>query len=803
VRTIERIGFWLGCATVWVSQQSIGAVPHQIGGLTIDAPIAQATVSADGQRMVVQAYPGSSNSSRIYVVDTSVASRPRILGSAFVEGVGKLALSDDASRALMTVVLERDRNRPTKHAVILLDISDPRATRIQWRREVSSHQIVLAPDASAYAVSSAPNPGGYAYGSHPVIVHWVNNSTSKKVDDVGGGSYETWFLSNGGNYLIDTTSGMSLVVHDLRFDDVAAHRQSHSSMQRYNCAVAMLSGARFAVSYSDGVRVGVFSIEPGLPRNSVLTLSERLVSCDPVSAGGLPETLFFRAGPKLARIDLKGSTHSFPGQDWILPASTEPLAISGDVLFAMATNAPNELLALSLSPKESLAVNWSALSAAHDTAMIEYNRSVKAKRPNASIAATQLMEGAGISAALEAAVTGISAKNAAAILNDYGFLLTKSEGELPRAERFIRHAIAIDPERTVAYLNLADVRRQQFSKQAKWAERFAFTREIDSNYRKYVKRGGKPSREIEAFLSEQWSLDAKGEICSAVARETNAGHLNDMISHSAFGVEINDQRVDLHFSTEGSARVATIYAFDSATDRPAGGEALLPSGTDDLWGGDQLRLLEYGGQTHVLYYRGIHHPVSSRSVDGKHSCQFSVDTQEIIGSNAVEPKLCDLLRGFNSLNRLPFHGEASVPRDEYSQRYAETTLLGSRAMPVFNDGVLHNLIELNLSSGAGAGCEATLFDLVDKDAAHLLSGEQQYLVAEMQGLKGRGYRFAAECGNDAGFFEFDGKIYFETKPKVSELLDQENQYHRVTRIQEGKVVEVCEFRFESNVSAVQ
>jgi len=43
-------------------------------------------------------------------------------------------------------------------------------------------------------------------------------------------------------------------------------------------------------------------------------------------------------------------------------------------------------------------------------------------------------------------------------------------------------------------------------------------------------------------------------------------------------------------------------------------------------------------------------------------------------------------------------------------------------------------------------------------------------------------------------------VYFENKPAAWPPADSWNQYHRVARIERGKVVDVCDFKFETTIA---
>jgi hypothetical protein len=59
------------------------------------------------------------------------------------------------------------------------------------------------------------------------------------------------------------------------------------------------------------------------------------------------------------------------------------------------------------------------------------------------------------------------------------------------------------------------------------------------------------------------------------------------------------------------------------------------------------------------------------------------------------------------------------------------------------------------------------------------------------------------CDNSARFFAYHGKTYFENKPATWPPSSDSRGYHRVARLQNGKVVDVCNFKIETSVQVVR
>ena len=123
-----------------------------------------------------------------------------------------------------------------------------------------------------------------------------------------------------------------------------------------------------------------------------------------------------------------------------------------------------------------------------------------------------------------------------------------------------------------------------------------------------------------------------------------------------------------------------------------------------------------------------------------------------------------------------------------------------RALDFANSGNPENILELALNSSAGAGCDEIFYDVVDKAGQRFASSSKRDLLMKLQNADPSNRYPMLPCGNKARFFLYHGKVYFENKPAASPPADNWNQYHRVARVDRGRVVDVCDFRFETTVA---
>lgn len=452
-------------------------------------------------------------------------------------------------------------------------------------------------------------------------------------------------------------------------------------------------------------------------------------------------------------------------------------------------------------------VNWPALWAAHEDALRSYRSSTHYSGASSkgddylrTLDAAAIFERAGIDSALGAAAEGISPQKAAAIMNDYGFFLAKIWEQqdkrlrkASRAEPFLRQAIEIDPNRAVAYLNLADHLRDKLGNEYDWAKKERDTKYIYDLYKIYLNLGGAPSNSINSFMLGDIGADHPGDICRVISEYTNIGRLNELISFRPRGVSIGDKKYDLTFSERGTAHAPYIDGLDSNASK-------LIRVPNYLDGNDYLGLLVYRDTSHIIHFKDMQHPISTRDLKGNLSCRFKVTAKEKIGSHVIEPELCEKLNNGTYPPQFSFDNPVAMTRQESQSRFREVGPTGMHSIDILNDGKSVNVVELVMNSGAGAGCDATFYDTTDEAGRRYTSEPARELLWALQGADPRDNYPVRPCGNDPRFFVYKGKTYFETKPKVWPPDSEINKYHRVTRVENNQVVDVCNFQFLTEAS---
>jgi len=651
--------------------------------------------------------------------------------------------------------------------------------------------VVLAPDASAFMVSEAAEREG-RWRSR---IHLLSSPSAPLV--VAEDEYfEPQYLSAGGKYLVYWSFGNSLRVVDLGSPELVRHEQAHADISRYQCVLAVLKEGQIVVADARTPRFAVYAATRNVPRISTLEHEGRK-HCSVLNANTTSHELVLRGdnGRDVLTLDLRTPDHPRISSTWSVPANTHAIGAAGGFVFTVADR---ELYVLRADVPVTSAFAWPTLETAYRDAMGRYHRQKKVQQPIPDFDAVRRLEDAGVLDALDSPIVDIAPSQAAAVLNDYGFLAARA-GDNQVAERFLKRAVAVDPKRAVAYLNLADLQRATLSQYAIWDDKVRRSREAAANYRTYIALGGKTTRSIASFLKGDLAAQGADDHCRVIANYANAGRLEELVSWGATGVPLGGRRVDLVFTTQGTAHVPVFFVFDAVTDEPLAEPELLSLGEfENLWGGDQLAMLTHGSGFHILVYRDLAHPVTTVSLSDGRRCEFSAVVTQTVGPSASEPVLCESLKANRGRKGLKFDGPVWTRDTDVSARWPESSIAGAGMIDFANDGKPGNLAKLDLASGAGPGCGETFFDLLDKSGTRFESGSRRDLLMKLQGAVPED-RYPLPCGSESSFFRYRGKTYFQNRPQGWPPRDSSQHYHRVARVEQGRVADVCDFKFKARV----
>jgi hypothetical protein len=782
------------CAGARVVQ---AAEPIPIGSLAIGAPIAELRVTPDGKRGLIRTFATATDRpGDLRLLDFSDPAKPQQDGTVAIDAE-QAALGPDGHSALVVSVIERGKPfAPSRYLVQVLDLANPRGTKVAWHSEVTGFRVVIAGDASAFALSQAIVP---LDARRRITIHWVATNRADVTTEVP--IFLDWapaLLTAGGSFFVKASlDGLELT--DLRSSAPVRYAQNSFSMvSKVKCILAVDAAGDVVVEDGRFARFGVYRPLEHLPRGA--TLAHGGSYCGRVDFDVVAGRMFAWDERKLLQFDVGKATAMATATTWDIPVGVTPVAVTDSRLYGLSGDKSTEVRLFRLDTTAPLAVDWLALSKAYAAIMQWYGSRSAVERSFAHLEAAARLEAAGAAQAVDAPLAGLASQDAATILNDYGYFAAKSADKASVAEAALRRAIALDPERRAAHVNLADFLRERARNTLDSATHAALTSEATDHYRQYLALGGKATSGIQRAVEDPLR-GRQGTLCDAIVAYTNAGRLHDLTPDGAQNVAIDGKRLDLVFGTVGTANVPTVYAWDAVTDEP---EALASStipGGDELWGGDRLGLVAYKAEAALLHSKDDRHPIEAKRLSDGKSCTFSARTIEDLAPIQAEPELCREILASGPPNIVAFGTTPRVSQETALARYQWTTPGSSALLDVANDGSQVEVISLSLASGAGAGCSADFYDVVSKDHTELDMGPLHDLVFKLQQADLTHQFVMAQCGNRARFFRVGSEIYYENRPNDWPPQSTRDEYHRVAKIEKNEVREVCTFVFRTGVVA--
>lgn len=732
------------------------------------------------------------------VLDLNPAGTPTVRGRFSVEGnVEQVAISPNGSSALLQVSSSSGSAgaRNYSYAIITLNLSDP-ARPVETGRQTlpvnskmfAARSIALAADASAYAF--IPDRALYPNSLEMVVLHKLSHPETELSIDTGSFAFSVQFsedhqyLALGFNAMDVGTAG----IIDWESSPPRVQLQEYSGLnRRYQCLVGVLKGGYALVADARAPRLGIYGPSKGMPRLATLP-GDGGYTC-PLAAQE-QNSVYVATPTTLLRVDVHDMRHPHIVDQWLAPVGFRPLALIGTLFFEAGPD--NALQVFRLNRPTITEFDWIGLAAAYDKTMVEYQLSTNPGRDGIAFDA---LKQAGVDQALQLPINGVSPKKVAAILDDYGFFGSGRNHESGAAEAALRRAIELDPDRASAYFNLVELLLSRFASDIDFEHRENTKSEITRLYQTHLKKGGQPTLEMQQAVTAIAKMDETRPVCQSIADYANEKYLTYIIAEGAMGVNVRGHRLNIFSTTEGTAHVPSLYAFDADTDEPASIEFDAPW-LEKLWGGDALGLVVYHGAPYVIHYRDATHPEHLNSLIDETSCEFVTTPTERISPKALEPALCSDLVAGKGPDSIEFVETVSIPPERIRERYGETDA-DKRALVDFrNNGHPASVVHLGLASGAGAGCDEEFFDVLSETGDDLGSGPNHELLAQLQHLTTDRYPLLP-CGNSARLFEHHGQIYFENQP-AKQTVDVWDEYHYVTRIEKDQVREVCGITFDDH-----
>ncbi|HEX4049320.1 MAG TPA: hypothetical protein VHY19_00380 [Steroidobacteraceae bacterium] len=784
------------------SNTALSATSGQVAPIDLGANVAHLKVSQDGSRALAQLVsPLDGHAIGLRVLDLAPPNGSRMRGIIPIDA-DQMALAADGRRALTVSVVTYPRLlKPGAYSVVSWDLADPDHPKSVSTDSIIGSAIFIAGDASAYAaVRFTPD------AKSDIDVRWLNHAHSEMTIEANSAP----FLANDTQFSADAhflgyKSFGGVVLYDLRSETAVRYAQASGVEDHYRCGPIVLADGRMLLADDRAPVFDLYAPAPGLPR--IATLPFDGDRCQPLLNAGLHEgePLIFAAGPGTIEVTVPQQGTMLAVKQWSLPPDQHAVAVSKDWVYALS--GASVLRMFPRGKDVASPTDWPAILRIYQQVMQRY-AAERGRGTSGSLHAYESLTSAGIVQALEAPVPDAQAKAVAAMFNDFGFLAARDGFDVALGERALRRALAIDPMRRLAALNLATLLEE------KWhggtaAQRAAVGQEIQTNYARFRELGGEANPGLERFTQMLQSLRnpspiSSGAFCRFIADAANDDTLSALVGETASDVVLAGQHLDLAVMYGGTAHIPQINAFEAGTDTPVDPLPFRAPGVEDLTGDDRLNLLMYGGITAIVHDHGNQFPEDAHSLDGSVHCQFETAVMEVVDPKSAEPALCRKIAQSGPPNVVDFAEPATIDQKTVEKTYYQTAADGMSRLDVANDGHAVAVVKLDLASTGGAGCEAEFYDVSTDDGTQLVAGAvHDQLLALQQARPGFYRSIVPHCSNRARFFRANGQIYFENKPQIWPPTQGWDEYHQVAKISHGAVSNVCDFHFKSQTTVSQ
>ena len=815
----SAIGKWLvyGLSVLLLAMPALAAMPLKLGELELEGAAVSMLISEDQRYLYVQLQAGPSPSPKILLIDVANPAAPVVVSQIPTSSIGQMALTPDGKwLRLIAPIDELPKVGDNKqHELTTFDVSQPAQPRLHSRQNMLAKQVTLAPDASAYATYRET---GGERSQEQIEVHWLD-SGRPAVQLKPTASVDLFQLMPGGDFVVyGALYYEGFEIADLRQPDVRLYRQSSEwefkESLNGRLFICMLDDGRWLFNDERTPRIGVYATQPALPRVAKLSYTAKSDrDRGLVELGRNKQQIFLRdekanlyllniADP--AGLRLTDAGISAPGcrRDGCLMDRAERLyqaAQESEFQSKGSGRLRYFLRIFDTRQTQPPAFSWQKLAEVHRLAMSRH----LAAKPGSDEAyqAFGLYEPVSPLSALSVPPDTVSNKAAAKMVSEYAGLLAEHSESSGDVKALLQYAIQLDGNLAAPHLQLAKLLRQSLPKINNWPDKLAAMQQTRQHYLRYLALGGKSSADIAAYLANDPVAKSKN-ICEAIAHFTNAGRLEEILSEIGIDVPIGDKKYDLVFSTQGTLHEPIIYYFDSDNDAPPLKPNFFEGREPPSKAAEQQKLAVFGTDYHILDFNDLRHPVGSTNLSGAQYCEFTIQTQEKIGPKASEPVLCRLLQGKKAPKSIPFSSPLKT-QDDYSGEYIQYSSaeeLGKAYIDFANDGKPVYVGKIRQSQRSS--CVSIIFDTLDKQALGFVDGRKHEMLMKLQemDIDSEDWCPIWPRSNDARFFKYQGNVYYENKATTWPPDNDSDQIHRVSRIKNGKVIEVCDYQFATRVN---
>jgi len=373
-------------------------------------------------------------------------------------------------------------------------------------------------------------------------------------------------------------------------------------------------------------------------------------------------------------------------------------------------------------------LDWQALARVHAQALDHYRNSPASRRGAERTAVCRMLKAAGADRAVTAPVAGITPIQAAAILNDFGFLATPDCSPWPVPEQAIRRALALDPHRNVARLNLGDVLRLHLqSVLSGGVDPDGQRAEIRRAYQAFLDGGGARTLDMGHWSDPPPKAGPPGEVCRVIKGYLDADRLMELMSGSAEHVRTATGLVNIAIHYEGTGLAPKVVATREADGKKqvlaegaVRADAAIVGTGDDV----QVLILERGLKS------GYTVPLT-----GHPACDLSRDSEEVVSADSAEPAVCHSLMTSDDIREVGFNDPPDISDDalatRWSGQYSGVHAVASALVDIANSGQPVRVVRMETSLRQPDLCTVQLNEILSIDGNRLPNDEERAALTKL------------------------------------------------------------------------
>ena len=576
--------------------------PYITSSLPIDGLVAKLAIPKSKPNLLfalVEKDKDPEKNGGLYIFDISSGNSPKLLSHYYLNSSNDFVISPDGNTVLLQNRHFINSSATEWYGVVQLDISNP--GNILENGKIAGEIFCISLSADGKYLYTSPMGGTF----QPPSFHVFKLIKGGNPQEVGGASAKPpqmtsrmFPIQDGKQLVVDTVNGL------LTFDisNPSAPIQVASSAKQYGNLLAVRGdGTEYSVRDNDLI------VASGYPDN--LKLGDVQEKINWPHDGVLSED-----GSRLFVIGYDQILHVFDVKDSKAPRANSQYAVPR-ALGAVVPSFSDNLIYVGLNgsivtinPVQAI-ISANQLLAAYSGALRQYHRRDLKQEHQRADAANSILKASGIERVVDKKVAGLPDSKMAEILNDYAFFLERSlYPDDKQSISIFKRVIQLDPERSVAYLNLGDSLRRQLPSVNSFQEKINLSKEVKAAYARYTQLAGRSTSDTDNFMALNLVDSPITNFCEYVSTYNSHERLKEIFGLGESVPEAGGQaNMRIETGYEGTAHIPSVSLIDVATQQDiteTDSDVTAAYANDDTRAAQNIRAVPFYDGYYLLYYDG-------------------------------------------------------------------------------------------------------------------------------------------------------------------------------------------------------